>query len=175
MDNDNNNNDIPADYIRPPDQAIRETLVYNNYYSYNNFNQDINPDINNDINQDINDDINDDINIYDSIFIADILQQSKEEYEKELLQRAEREKEREALIVLCNGIRHKINRIKGYDVENQDIYATVLYIMDMFEMEEIINYSLKKETFDKTFYILGTLRMTHIELEFLHKLIKEAL
>lgn len=156
MDN-NNNNDI-----RPPDQAIRETLVYDNYYNYNcNYNSDYDYDYN---------EIDSCHDEYDLVF-ANLLEQSKVEYEKELLQIQQREKERESLIALCNSVKNKINRIKGYDNTNQDIYATILYIMDMFEMEEIINYSLKKETFDKTFCLLGTLRMTSEELDFLHKLI----
>ena len=156
--------------IRAPDPVIRETLVdtininggtiYSNFYSYNNLN-----------NNEMADDDDDD----DDIFIADILQQSKEEYEKELLKREQREKERQSVIALCNGIKHKINRVKGHDIANKDIYETVLYIMDMFEMEEIINYSLKLETFDKTFRILGSLRLTHDEVDFLHKLIIAAL
>lgn len=147
--------------IRLPDPIIKETLlgqnnpidnyITNNYYNNYNFEED------------------------DDIFFEDILKQSKEEYDKEQLQRELQnellEKQRLEKNKLCNSITQKINKIKGYDTPNKEVYETILSIIEMYEMEHIVNFVSQQEHHEKIFGILSLLRMTSDELQFLRNLI----
>lgn len=152
-----NSDDEKNEYIRSPDPVIRETLLepININHSYNNSIYDFEED--------------------DCVFFEDILRQSREEYEKEQLKRHIQnellEKERLEKKLICTSITQKINKIKGYDTANKNIYETVNSIIEMYEMDHIINFVTQKNQYENIFKVLSSLRITSDEMHFLRNLI----
>jgi hypothetical protein len=156
--------------IRTPDPVIRETLLgtTSNNYGYNISN------ISNNVNNNYYDSIYD-FEEDDCVFFEDILKQSIDEYEKEQLkmhiQNELLEKERLEKKLICNSITQKISRVKGHDTSNQEIYETILSIIEMYELEHIINFVVQQYHHEKIFKILSSIRLTSDEMQFLRNLI----
>ena len=164
-DDDNDNNE-QNENIRAPDPVIRETLLgsTSNNYGYNI----------NHVNNNYYDSIYD-FEEDDCVFFEDILKQSMEEYEKDQLKRHIQnellEKERLEKKLICNSITQKISRVKGHDTSNQEIYETILSIIEMYELEHIINFVVQQYHHEKIFKILSSIRLTSDEMQFLRNLI----
>ena len=171
MNPDDDNDDERNKNIRAPDPVIRETLLgsTSNNYGYNISNININH-INNNYYDSIYDFEED-----DCVFFEDILKQSMEEYEKDQLKRHIQnellEKERLEKKLICTSITQKISRVKGHDITNQEIYETILSIIEMYELEHIINFVVQQYHHEKIFKILSSIRMTSDEMQFLRNLI----
>jgi len=150
-----------CEHIRAPDPVVREKLIESNYYNYIPDKYDTEFE---------NDNDNDNDKTEDMILEA-ILKQSKQDYDNEQEQKELLRVERTKLNDTYAGIRNKINRIKGYDSMNREIYEKILTIIEKYENAEINYFLVEKEVFDKMFIILTSLRMTSSEIEFLRKLI----
>lgn len=164
----NPDDDEQNENIRAPDPVIRETLLGTNHgYNINSIN-------NNNIHNNFYDSIYD-FEEDDCVFFEDILKQSREEYEKDQLKRHIQnellEKERLEKKLICTSITHKINRVKGHDTSNKEIYETVLSVIEMYELEHIINFVVQQYHHEKIFKILTSIRMTSDEMQFLRNLI----
>lgn len=165
-DYDYDDNDYNYEHIRAPDPVVREKLIGNNYYNYNY------KYIPNKYDTDFeNDNENTAPDNTDEMILEAILKQSKEEYDNKQEQQELLRVERMVLKDLYNGIKNKINRIKGYDTTNQETYENLLTIIERYENGEINYFFAKPDIFDKMFIILASLRMTSSEMEFLRKLI----
>ncbi len=165
-DNDDDN-DYNYEHIRAPDPVVREKLLENTYYNYNyNYNYKYIP---NKYDTDFEND--NENNNTDEMILEAILKQSKEDYDNEQEQKELLRVERMLWKDLYNGIKNKINRIKGYDIVNQETYEKLLTIIENYENGEINYFLVEKDVFDKMFIILASLRMTASEMEFLRKLI----
>ena len=171
MNPDDDDDDEQNKNIRPPDPVIRETLLgltpINNYgYNINN--------ISNNVNNNYYDSIYD-FEEDDCVFFEDILKQSIDEYEKEQLkmhiQNELLEKERLEKKLICKSITQKINRVKGHDTSNKEIYETILSIIEMYELKHIINFVAHQNQHEKIFKILASIRLTSDEMQFLQNLI----
>ena len=174
-------NDEQNKNIRVPDPVIRETLLgpppINNYgYNINHINHIITNTNNN--NNNVNNNYYDSIYDFeedDCVFFEDILKQSIDEYEKDQLKRHIQnellEKERLEKKLIFRSITQKIHRVKGHDTSNQEIYETILSIIEMYEMEHIINFVVQQNHHEKIFKILGSIRLTSVEMQFLRNLI----
>ena len=169
-DNDDDN-DYNYEHIRAPDPVIREKLIENNYYNYYNYyNYNYNYKyIPNKYDTDFENDNGN--NNTDEMILEAILKQSKEDYDNEQEQKELLRVERMLWKDLYNGIKNKINRIKGYDIVNQETYEKILTIIESYENAEINYFLVEKDVFDKMFIILTSLRMTASEMDFLRKLI----
>jgi hypothetical protein len=166
-DNNDNDDDNNYEHIRAPDPVVREKLIENNYYNYYNYNHNHNHTYNyNHISNkyDTDEETND-------MILESILKQTKEEYDKEQEQKDLLRLERFKLKEFYIGIKNKINRIKGYDTTNQEIYDKILNIIEKYENAEINYFYVEQTILDKIFTIMASLRMTPSEMEFLRKLI----
>jgi hypothetical protein len=170
MNPDDNDDDEQNENIRAPDPVIRETLLgTDNNYDYN-----INHINSNNVNNNYYDSIYD-FEEDDCVFFEDILKQSIEEYEKDQLKRHIQnellEKERLEKKLICTSISQKINRVKGLDTTNKEVYETVLSIIEMYELDHIINFVAQQNQHEKMFKILNSIRLTLDEMQFLRNLI----
>jgi hypothetical protein len=163
-DYDNDDNiEYNCEHIRAPDPVVREKLIENNYYNYN-YNHNYIPNK-------YDTDFENENDKTDDMILEAILKQSKQDYDNEQEQKELLRIERMKLNDTYTGIRNKINRIKGYDSMNHEIYEKILTIIEKYENAEINYFWVEKDVFDKMFIILASLRMTSSEMEFLRKLI----
>jgi hypothetical protein len=148
-----NNDD---DDVRPPDPIITEQLIdpdefsfnYSNNYSNNFFN-----DYEEDIDQ--------------------ILKQSLIDFEEDEEQKMNKliMNKKHELIEKYVSIKKKLQKIQGHDVTNKDTYETIISIIEMYEMEYLNIYSLDENSYNNSFKIIKSIRLTKEELLLLETLI----
>jgi hypothetical protein len=171
------------DDVRPPDKPIREIL------NGNTFNDRSNNDIsNNDISN--NDISNNDISNNDSNFDAEFEQcliesqlsflsekkrheedekefKEKEFKEKEFKEKEFKEKEFKERTLICDPIRRKLEKVKGYDIANKEIYETIFSVIDKWKLSQIEYFETDENMFESIFNLITSIRMTKDEHKFL--------
>jgi len=148
--------DDDFNYVRPPDKPIREIL------NGNTFNDISNNDISN------NDRSNNDISNNDSNFDAEFEQcliESQLSFLSEK-KRHDEEKEKERKLI-CSPIRNKLERVKGYDIANKEIYETIFSVIDKWELSQIEYFETDKDILESIFNLITSIRMTKDEHKFL--------
>lgn len=148
----NSDND---DYVRPPDEPIREVLVNTNTFISNNYSF-----------------VSD---TFDDTFDQDLQQCLKdseltfaEEEQKQFENIQNQQKERK---LKCESISKKIKKVKAFDIKNKEIYETICTIIDLWEMEYIMRFETDKNSYNSIFKIIKTIRLTNEEQQFLNDLI----
>jgi len=171
--------DDDFDYVRPPDKPIREILNGNTFNDRSNNDISNNDISNNDIsNNDIsnNDISNNDISNNESNFDAEFEQcliesqlsflSEKKRHEEEDEEK-EKEKEFKERKLICSPIRNKLERVKGYDIANKEIYETIFSVIDKWELSQIEYFETDKDILESIFNLITSIRMTKDEHKFL--------
>lgn len=156
------------DDVRPPDKPIREIL------NGNTFNDRSNNDIsNNDISN--NDRSNNDSN-FDAEFEQCLIESQlsflsekkrHEEDEKEFKEKEFKEKEFKERTLICDPIRRKLEKVKGYDIANKEIYETIFSVIDKWKLSQIEYFETDENMFESIFNLITSIRMTKDEHKFL--------
>lgn len=142
------------DYVRPPDEPIREILVNRNSNTFDDTFAS---------------------NTFVDTFEKDMQQCLKEseltfaeEEQKhfETIQKQQKERSQK-----CESIVKKIVKVKAFDIKNKEIYETICTIIELWEMEYIMRFEIDKPSYDSIFKIIKTIRLTNEEHQFLIELI----
>jgi hypothetical protein len=143
--------------VRPPDKPIREILNGSN--GNNTFEND-----------------------YQNIFDLELEQCLRDsELSFQLIEKKQKEEEEERkrveLIIkertlICESIRRKLEKVKGYDVANRVTYETILSIIEMWELCQLEYFETEKDSYESIFNIITSIRMTKDEHKFLIDLIQ---
>lgn len=142
------------DYVRPPDEPIREILVNRNNNTFDDTFAS---------------------NTFVDTFEKDMQQCLKEseltfaeEEQKhfETIQKQQKERSQK-----CESIVKKIVKVKAFDIKNKEIYETICTIIELWEMEYIMRFEIDKPSYDSIFKIIKTIRLTNEEHQFLIELI----
>jgi hypothetical protein len=159
--------DDDFNYVRPPDKPIREIL------NGNTFNDISNNDIsNNDI---INNDISNNESNFDAEFeqcliesqLSFLSEKKRHEEEDEEKEKEFKEKEFKERKLICSPIRNKLERVKGYDIANKEIYETIFSVIDKWELSQIEYFETDKDILESIFNLITSIRMTKDEHKFL--------
>ena len=137
------------DDIRPPDKPIREIL---NGYGNDAFNND----------NDFNNDIDNNRIFYEEL--EQCLIESQLSFLEEEKRQEEENKERK---LICEPIRRKLEKIKGHDIANKEIYEAIFSVIEMWELCQIEYFETDKDMFDTIINLITSIRMTKEEHKFL--------
>ena len=161
------------DDVRPPDKPIREILNGNTFNDISNNDRSNNDRSNNDIS-------NNDISNNDSNFDAEFEQcliesqlsflsekKRHEEEEKEFKEKEFKEKEFKERTLICDPIRRKLEKVKGYDIANKEIYETIFSVIDKWKLSQIEYFETDENMFESIFNLITSIRMTKDEHKFL--------
>ena len=151
------NDDINDDLdIRAPDPVIRERLLDDNdndaFINYNNNNYN-------------NDHLESDFDR--------IMKESLEEFELAETQKVQEmiAMERSKITEKYTNIKGKLQKVQCYDTANKDTYETIISIIEMYESNFIVTYSLDETSHANIFKLIKTIRLTKEEFDLLESLI----
>ena len=163
----NDNGDEYDDNIRPPDAPIREILVPRFNTNLNaNFNTNFNTKFNTSQKQNFNNDAAFEEVLLKSLKDSELLfaEEEQKQFETIMNQHKERKQKGESIV-------KKIDKVKGFDVKNKEIYETICSIIELWEMEYIVKFETEQITYDSIRKIIKTIRLTKEEQHFLDELI----
>ena len=161
------------DDVRPPDKPIREILNGNTFNDISN-----NDRSNNDSNFDAE---------FEQCLIESQLSflsekkrheeeekefkekefKEKEFKEKEFKEKEFKEKEFKERTLICDPIRRKLEKVKGYDIANKEIYETIFSVIDKWKLSQIEYFETDENMFESIFNLIKSIRMTKDEHKFL--------
>jgi hypothetical protein len=146
------------DYVRPPDEPIREILVNsnNNTFASNTFANTFNDTFVDTFEEDMQKCLKE----------SELTFAEEEQKHFETIQKQQKERSQK-----CESIVKKITKVKAFDIKNKEIYETICTIIELWEMEYIMRFEIDKPSYDSIFKIIKTIRLTNEEHQFLVELI----